>query len=299
MNNLKYSLLIVFAAFIWGSAFVAQSIGMDYIGPFTFNSIRFIIGGIVLLPVIMIMERLKKKTGREPSETLPFKSYLQGGMICGTILCIASSLQQYGIQFTTAGKSGFITALYVIFVPLFGLFLHKRPTWIMWLGAVLSVAGMYMLCVSETMTINFGDLLTLICAVFFACHIISIGHFAHKLDGILLSCIQFFTAGIISGLVALFTETADPGNIISASLPILYAGVLSCGVAYTLQAVAESKVDPVLCSILFSLESVFSVLTAWIVLGEKLTLNEITGCILVFAAVLIVQLAPNKNSGRN
>ena len=309
MKNLKYSLLIVLAAFIWGSAFVAQSVGMNYIGPFTFGMSRFIIGSIVLIPVILISDRLKKTSGgtentfessiSEKSDIpMPFtglsskKRLILGGIICGIILCIASSFQQVGIQYTSAGKSGFITSLYVILVPIFGLFLRQKVTFIMWLGALISLAGMYLLCISETMSVNIGDVLTFFCAVFFAVHIIVVGRFAPFVDGIKLSCIQFFIAGVLSTFAAFIFEEPDPGKMLEALIPILYAGVLSCGVAFTLQTIAQKKVNPVLCSLLFSLESVFSVLTAWVILHDTLSVKEIFGCILVFAAVVLVQVAP-------
>ena len=304
MKDLKYSLLIVLAAFIWGSAFVAQSVGMKFIGPFTFGMVRFLIGGTVLIPVILIFDKKKSADGANESisgssiANIPFKNapaskrLILGGIICGTVLCTASSFQQVGIQYTTAGKSGFITSLYVILVPLFGIFLHEKTNFITWLGAIISLVGMYLLCISDTMTLNIGDILTFFCAVFFAVHIIVVGRFAPFVDGIKLSCIQFYVAGILSTVMAFIFETPDLEMIIEAALPILYAGVLSCGVAFTLQTVAQRKVEPILCSLLFSLESVFSVLTAWIILHDTLSANEITGCILVFTAVVLVQVAP-------
>ncbi|MCR5324707.1 MAG: DMT family transporter [Lachnospiraceae bacterium] len=339
MKNLKYSLLIVLAAFIWGSAFVAQSVGMNYIGPFTFGMARFYIGSLVLVPVIMVFDRKKQssvdndvagddltsgiseKSAKIPKDlinisedsamiseesvkakadlsSIPFKNLatrerlILGGILCGTVLCIASSFQQVGIQYTTAGKSGFITSLYVILVPIFGIILHEKATAVMWIGALISLAGMYLLCISETMSVNAGDVLTFFCAVFFAVHIIVVGRFAPFVDGIKLSCIQFFVAGIISTVLAFIFEKPDPSMMLQAAIPILYAGVLSCGVAFTLQTIAQKKVNPVLCSLLFSLESVFSVLTAWLILHDTLSIKEIIGCILVFAAVVLVQVAP-------
>ena len=287
MKDFKYSLLIVLAAFIWGSAFVAQSVGMNYIGPFTFGMARFFIGGIVLIPVTLIFG--KKKNGSEDENA---NRLLLGGIICGIVLCTASSFQQVGIQFTSPGKSGFITSLYVILVPIFGLFLRNKSTLVMWIGALISLAGMYLLCISETMSVNKGDVLTFFCAVFFAVHIIVVGRFAPFVDGVRLSCIQFFVAGIISTVLAFVFEKPDPAMMLEAAVPILYAGVLSCGVAFTLQTIAQRKVNPVLCSLLFSLESVFSVLTAWVIMHETLTIKEIIGCVLVFGAVVMVQIAP-------
>ncbi|MCR5766981.1 MAG: DMT family transporter [Lachnospiraceae bacterium] len=311
MKDLKYSLLIVLAAFIWGSAFVAQSVGMNYIGPFTFGMARFFIGGIVLIPVALIFKRKNDDKNENDDSTndvnsnsgnnagtIPFRNSTEttrlilGGIICGIVLCTASSFQQVGIQFTSPGKSGFITSLYVILVPIFGLFLHNRSTAVMWIGALISLLGMYLLCISETMSVNKGDVLTFFCAVFFAVHIIVVGRFAPFVDGIRLSCIQFFVAGIISTVLAFVFEKPDPAMMLEAAVPILYAGVLSCGVAFTLQTIAQRKVNPVLCSLLFSLESVFSVLTAWVIMHETLTIKEIIGCVLVFGAVVLVQIAP-------
>lgn len=318
MKSFKFSLLIVLAAFIWGSAFVAQSVGMDYIGPFMFNAFRFTIGGIVLIPVVIIAGRAKERrhagttgslsdlsgnddqtaTSVTAKSEIPFASFSDTkrliicGIICGIILCTASSFQQVGIQYTTPGKSGFITSLYVIMVPLFGLFTKEKPSVIMWLGALISMIGMYLLCVSESLSLNKGDILTFSCAVCFAIHIIVIGRFAPYIDGIKLSCVQFFTAGVISSVIAPIVEDLNVEMLFKAAVPILYAGVLSCGVAFTLQTIAQQKVNPVLCSLLFSLESVFSVLTSWIVLHERLSAKEIIGCILVFSAVVLVQIAP-------
>lgn len=283
MKSLKSNLLLMLAAIIWGSSFVAQSVGVGYVGPFTFNGVRFIIGGIVLLPVIA----LRSKT----SPSSPSKHHtLKYGMICGIILVIASSLQQVGIIYTTAGKSGFITALYVILVPFIGLFLGKRSTAMLWISAVLAVGGMYLLCLSESMTINKGDVLTLICAVCFSFHILAVDTFGPHVDGVRLSCTQFFTAGIISMIIAIATEDIALSAILSAYIPLLYSGVMSCGVAYTLQIIGQKNTSPVIASIILSLESVFAVITAWIILGDSLTIRELLGCVIMFAAIVLAQL---------
>ena len=308
MKNLKFNLLLVLAAFIWGAAFVAQSAGMEYIGPFTFNGIRFIIGGITLLPVVLI-RRKRSRTGTPgnikatdcdsgASESAgQVRTTIRSGIICGCVLAVASSFQQVGIIYTSAGKAGFITALYVIMVPIFGLLLFKRRSGVqLWIGAALAVVGMYFLCLSGGMSVNKGDILVFICAIFFTLHILTVDKLAPAVDGISLSCVQFFTAGILCSLVVPFTETVSLSSVIDAAVPLLYTGVLSCGVAYTLQVVGQKRTSPVLASLLLSLESVFSVITAWIILGDAMSGREILGCLLVFAAIVLAQLPGRKGA---
>lgn len=295
LNNL----LLVLTAFIWGCAFVAQSVGMDYVGPFTFNAVRSILGGIALLPVIFVMNRGKnRREGLPDGETAEStekrrqgrKTLILGGICCGTALAAASSLQQIGIMYTSAGKAGFITALYILIVPVTGIFLGKRAGKRVWIGVVLAVAGMYFLCISDGFFIAKGDLYVLLCALGFSGHILVIDHFSPKVDGVQMSCIQFFVSGILCGIPALLFEQPQIGGVLSAWMPILYAGVLSSGVGYTLQIVAQKKTDPTVASLLMSLESVFSVLAGWVILGEKLSGRETFGCVLVFAAVILAQL---------
>lgn len=277
------SLLLLLTAIIWGSAFVAQSVGMDYVEPFTFTCTRSIIGGLVLIPCIFILG--KWKCG------FATKAEWIGGICCGVALCAASNFQQIGMAYTTVGKAGFITALYVVIVPIFGLFMKKRVSVLIWLCVALSVSGLYLLCMPKGgFVLAFGDLLVLICAVLFSIHILVIDYFSPKGDGVVISCIQFFTCGILSGVCMLFTETPTLSNVMGAKWAILYAGVLSSGVAYTLQVVAQKNVNPTVASLIMCLESVVAVLAGWLILGENLTTREIFGCVLMFVAIVLAQL---------
>ena len=291
-KQLGNSLLLLLTATIWGSAFVAQSVGMEHVGPFTFTFSRSIIGGIVLLPCILLLGKWKKGFAT--------KVEWIGGICCGTALCVASNFQQVGIQFTTVGKAGFITALYVVLVPIFGLFLKKRVPILIWGCVGLSVVGLYLLCMpTGAFTLALGDLLVLICAVLFTVHILVIDYFSPKGDGVVISCIQFFTCGVLSGIPMLFFENPSVGNMLDAKWAILYAGVLSSGVAYTLQVVAQKNVNPTIASLIMCLESVVAVLAGWIVLGQDMSSREILGCVLMFVAIVLAQLpVPEKTKVR-
>lgn len=288
------NILLALTALIWGSAFVAQSVGMDYLGPFTFNSIRSLMGGIVLLPVIIIMKRQRRKSRQEETSSGDRKTLIIGGICCGIALAAASSLQQIGIVYTSAGKAGFITALYILIVPIMGLFLGRRVGLKVWIGVALAVAGMYFLCITDGFSISKGDFLVFLCAIVFSVHILVIDHFAPKVDGVALSCIQFFVSGILCAVPMLVQEQPQMDAILAAWMPLAYAGVLSSGVAYTLQVIAQKNTDPTVASLLLSLESVFSVLTGWVILGERLSGRELFGCALVFAAVLLAQIPGRK-----
>lgn len=288
------NILLALTALIWGSAFVAQSVGMDYLGPFTFNSIRSLMGGIVLLPVIIIMKRQRRKSRQEETSSGDRKTLIIGGICCGIALAAASSLQQIGIVYTSAGKAGFITALYILIVPIMGLFLGRRVGLKVWIGVALAVAGMYFLCITDGFSISKGDFLVFLCAIVFSVHILVIDHFAPKVDGVALSCIQFFVSGILCAVPMLVQEQPQMDAILAAWMPLAYAGVLSSGVAYTLQVIAQKNTDPTVASLLLSLESVFSVLTGWVILGEHLSGRELFGCALVFAAVLLAQIPGRK-----
>ncbi|MCC8104350.1 MAG: DMT family transporter [Clostridiales bacterium] len=315
-KSLCNPLLLLLTAAIWGAAFVAQSVGMDYVEPFTFNFARSIIGGIVLLPCIAFLD--KKKSRESESSTQKKKksehsapeqrmncakpagdqntdrrTLALGGVCCGAALFVASSLQQIGIQYTTVGKAGFITAMYIILVPVFGIFRKKKVGAKIWLCVLLAVAGLYLLCMTEGITVGSGDLLVLLCAAVFAVHILVIDHFSPLTDGVRLSCIQFFVCGLLSGVGMLLFETPSIGAILQAWLPIGYAGVLSCGVVYTLQIVAQKGMDPTVASLILSMESVFSVLFGWLLLGQSLVPRELSGCVLMFAAIILAQL-PDK-----
>lgn len=285
-GQMRNSLLLLLTAFIWGAAFVAQSVGGEAVGCFTFNGVRSLIGALVLLPVIWLMDAKKK----EDQKTL-----ITGGICCGVMLCIASNFQQFGISFTTVGKAGFITAMYILIVPILGLFMKKKPGLQVWLGVVLAVMGLYLLCMtSESFSLSKGDFLVLICAGFFSLHILIIDYFSPKVDGVRMSCIQFLVCGILSMVMAFIFETPEVSVILSGWLPILYAGVLSCGVAYTLQIVGQKNMDPTVASLILSLESVFSVLAGWLILNQTLSLRELSGCVLMFLAIILAQL-PQKN----
>lgn len=295
-EKIRNSILLLLTAVIWGTAFVAQSVGMDYIGPFTFNAARFLIGGTVLIPLIVYRSKknplLKNQTLEEKRKNQ--KTAWIGGVCCGIALCGASLLQQMGIQHTTVGKAGFITTLYIIIVPLIELFFGKKIAKKIWLGAVMAVIGLYLLCINENFSIGKGDFLILVCAILFAIHILIIDHFSPKADGVVLSAIQFFVSGFISVIGAILVENPNPAAMLDAIVPILYAGVMSCGVAYTLQVIGQKNISPTVASMILSLESVIFVLAGWIILGEALSAKEIVGCVIVFMAVVLVQLPEKK-----
>ena len=309
-KKLRGDLMLMLAAMIWGSAFVAQKSGADLMGPIAFNGMRILIGGLVLLPVISIMDRLKgrKNAGGEDGAAIPmtkeekraaWKNAFKGGILCGLALATAAGMQQLGICYTTAGKAGFITALYVVIVPIFGLiFLRKRVRPVIWLCVIASAVGLYLLCIPAGggfSHLNKGDMLMPVCAILFAVHILIIDNFSPKVDGVRLSCIQFLTAGILSlcfiwvdPLIGFSLPTLSA--VVSNWLPLLYTGVLSCGVAYTFQVVAQADTDPTVASMILCLESVFAVIAGMLLLGESMSIREIIGCIIMFAAIVVAQL---------
>lgn len=290
----KNAFMLILTAFIWGTAFVAQSVGMDYLGPFTFNGVRSLIGGVALIPCIWILQKLNDKS--DPvTEERNRKDLLIGGISCGVLLFAASSLQQVGIQYTTAGKAGFITAFYIVFVPVLGIFLGKKIGWKVWTAVILALAGLYFLCITERFTIGKGDIFLFACALVFSLHILVIDYFSPKVEGVKMSCIQFLVCGIISLPFMFLLEIPKMGAIVDAAWPLLYAGVLSCGVAYTLQIIGQKNVNPAIASLILSLESCFSVLAGWVILGEKLSVRESIGCILMFAAIILAQLPDKKD----
>ena len=288
---MKNNILLVLTALIWGCAFVAQSVGMDYVGPFTFNMARFLIGAIVLLPVIWFMDR-QWKTGAEKGAGQ--KTLIIGGICCGIALAVASTLQQWGILFTTVGKAGFITAMYIVIVPLLGIFIGKKVRPLIIGCVAIAVVGFYFLCMTESLRLGLGDFLVLLCAIAFSIHILVIDHFSPKVDGVKMSAIQFLTAAIISAVPTLLWEQPVFTEILQAWQPVLYAGIMSCGVAYTLQIIAQKNADPTVASLLLSLESVFSVLAGWVLLGQGLSIKEMFGCVLIFCAIILAQLPEKK-----
>ena len=295
-KKMQSNILLLLTAIIWGSAFVAQKSGMDYVEPFTFNGIRTFIGGLVLIPVIFFVE--KKNPPEEISreeKTKKNKELLIGGICCGLALFAASSLQQFGVSYTTAGKAGFITTLYVVFVPIISVLLRKKVRPIMWLCVAMGAVGLYLLCMTDaSFRLTFGDTLVLLCAVAFAVHILTVDHFSPKMDGIKLSCIQFLTVGIVSMVCMFIFEHPDIHAILDCAVPILYAGMLSCGLGYTFQVVAQKHAEPTVASLLMSLESVFAVVFGALLLHETMSMRELSGCLIIFIAVIISQLPEKK-----
>lgn len=308
-RQIRNSLLLVLTALIWGSAFVAQRKGGDVVGPFTFNGIRSFIGSAVLVPVILVLNRVK------PSEKIPKtraeKTVLWvGGACCGTILFLASSAQQLGMYMgTSAGKAGFLTACYILLVPILSLFLKKKCGWNIWVGMGITVIGLYLLCMTDSLRFQASDLMVLLCALLFAVHILVIDYFSPLVDGVRLSCIQFLVCGILSMIPMFFVEMqhslsgivvwAQNLQSLDAWIPILYAGILSCGVGYTLQIIGQNGLNPTLASMLMSLESVFSVLAGWLILQEKMELRQLGGCALIFVAILLAQMPVDKFRKKN
>ncbi len=294
-NPVRQIVFPILAAAIWGTAFVAQSVSTDHVGPFTFNALRSIIAFFVLLGLCVVFAKIRRAKN-QASQTRSKKDLILGGVCCGVVLAVAANFQQAGLGDTAPGKAGFITALYVVLVPVLGIFLRRRASLPVWIGAVLAVAGLYLLCIKENFGIQASDLLVLCCAFVFALHIMVIDHFAQKVDGVELSCLQFLTAAIVSGIGAAIFETVDWAGVWQCILPILYVGVFSSGVAYTLQILAQKDSDPTVVSILLSLESVFSVLAGALILGDKLSGREYLGCALMFAAVILAQLPEPKRN---
>ncbi len=286
MSKLKSNLLLALAAFIWGIAFVAQSVSMDHIGPWTFTCIRNFIAAATLY---ILMPLLNKMTGSEDKSTNKKEIWI-GGICCGIALAVASMFQQTGIIYTTVGKAGFLTALYTVIVPILSLFLGKKSKWNVYVAVGISIIGMYYLCMNEDFSIAYGDVLVLICALMFAFHIMIVDHFVQKIDGIKLSCIQFLTSGLFCLIPMLVFEKPDLTNIFAAAVPILYAGILSSGAGYTLQIVGQKGADPSIAGMILSLESVFAALAGTLLLHEVLSLRELFGCILVFMAIIFSQI---------
>lgn len=308
-NSLKGSLLLFLGAFIWGTTFIAQSVGVNHLNAFAFNCIRNFIGVIALLPVLLWQICTKPKNMNSVQEIdssanslyqnikeIFSKDLLIGGLICGTALCIASNFQQLGIAYSTVGKSAFITALYIVLVPLMGLFFKKKLSIQIWIGVILAMIGLYLLCMKdEVFVLSTGDIYLLLCAFFFTIQITAVDHFAPKVNCVALSMMQFFVTAILSGIGMIFTKIPTWADITAAAIPLLYAGVLSCGIAYTLQIVGQKYLSATVATLIMSLESVFAALAGWLILNELLSTKELIGCGLVFAAVILTQIpAPSK-----
>lgn len=294
MKNWLGSGMLLLTAIIWGVAFVAQSVGMDYVEPFTFNFARYMIGSVVLLPFLGLGNPKKKGDAENKEDAASKKKVMKksilGGIGCGILLCVASMLQQFGIMYTNVvGKAGFITALYIILVPVLGIFLRKKTKPLVWLCVVISVAGLYLLCVSDGYRLEVADIFLLACALFFAVHIIFIDFISPGTNGVLISCVQFFVAGMLCMVAMLLFETPSFAGILKAYIPILYTGVLSCGVAYTFQILGQKYVEPTKASLILCLESVVSVLAGWLLLQQSMSLRELIGCVVMFAAIIMAQ----------
>lgn len=308
-RNWRSPLLLLLTATIWGVAFVAQSVGMDYVKPFTFNGVRSLLGAAVLVPLIFLLGHRKDeridaadspKKGAKDSEGKDSegkdstgestKTLWLGGILCGICLCVASSLQQIGIQYTTAGKAGFLTAMYIIIVPVLGIFVGKKLNPSVGISILMATVGLYLLSIKDGFSIGNGDIYVILCAIVFAVHIMVIDYFSPKCNGVKLSCIQFLVCGILCMIVALIFEKPQLDQILDAWLPIAYAGIMSCGVAYTLQIIGQKNMNPTVASLILSLESVISVLAGWVILHQALSARELVGCVIMFTAIILAQL---------
>lgn len=299
-KQLRGGAMLMLTALIWGTAFVAQSVGMDYLGPCAFTATRNFIGCVALLPVIALASRLRSGAQPEEAAPAPGKKALFGwGAACGLLLGGATLLQQAGMQTASAGKAGFLTALYIVIVPVLGIFLGRRPGLKVWMGVVLALVGAYLLSVKGGAGIASGDLLVIASAVVFSLHILVIDSVPAGVDGVRLSCVQFLVAGAFALVLALFLESFTWRDILSAWVPLLYTGVVSSGVGYTLQILGQRTVNPTVACLILSLESVFAALAGWAILGQALSLRELFGCALVFVAVILAQLPRKKGRAIN
>ena len=291
MKNRKLlgNLLLLLTAMIWGTAFVAQRVGMDSIEPITFNAARMWLAAVAIGSAAFLTRRNRQK-GQAPNNAEKQITAV-GGICCGTFLTAASLFQQMGIVYTTAGKAGFITALYMLFVPILSFILFKKKnTWLVWTGVLIGVIGMYLLCITDGFSLTYGDMLVCICALLFSCHILCCDHFVRLGNPLFISAIQFTTVAVISSVAAFIAEEPSWQKVISAAIPILYCGIVSGGIGYTLQMIAQKYTDPTIASLLMSLESVFAVIAGALLLGERMTARELAGCIIMFAAIVLVQI---------
>lgn len=285
---MKSNLLLLLTAVIWGFAFVAQRAGMEFIGPFTFNTARFTLGSLSLIPLLLINQR--RKFEKEKFLSLNDKKLLYGGLSAGTVLFLGATFQQGGLVSTDAGKAGFITGFYVILVPILGLFISQKTSLLTWLGAFVAIVGLYFLSVNETFDINIGDVLVLIGSFFWAIQILVIGYYSNKVDPFQLAFSQFVVCAVFSFIAALISETIILQNILLAYLPILYAGLFSVGIAFTIQVVAQREAHPANAAIIMSLEAVFAVIGGWMILNESIPLRGLFGCVMMLIGMILSQL---------
>lgn len=287
MSVLKSNLLLLLAAAIWGFAFVAQRVGMEYVGPFTFNGVRFALGSLSLVPLMLFY---KKNPQDKSSKEQSLKHVMGAGLLAGAVLFMGASLQQIGLVYTTAGKAAFITCLYIVLVPLVGIFLKQYVSMSTWLGSIIAVAGLYLLCVKDSFSISYGEFLELVGALFWAVHILVIDHFSRKVDVLKLSFFQFITCSMMSLITAFFIETISSNTLSQALMPILYGGICSVGIAYTLQVVGQKNAQPSHAAIILSMETVFATIGGWMILNETLGTRELLGCIIMLVGMLLSQL---------
>ena len=286
----KANTLLMLTAVIWGTAFVAQRVGMNYVGPLTFNGIRFALGTMVLFPLAIMQKNANARGAENIVVPLLTRPAVYGGILAGIVLFSGATLQQIGLIYTTAGKAGFITGLYVIIVPILGLLWGHRPGWGGWLGAFLASIGLYLLSVTEALTFAPGDLWELFGAFFWAAHILILNHLSPKANGIRLACTQYAVCSFLSLIIAFFTESTSLNSLYGAFIPILYGGILSVGIAYTLQVIAQRHAPPIHVAIILSLEAVFAALAGWIMLGEILSTRGLVGCMLMLAGMITAQI---------
>lgn len=283
-------LFLFLAALVWGLGFVSQSVGANYLSAFAFNSLRFPLAFLVLIPLLLV----RKKTNKS-EYTKSKRTALAGGILCGIMLFLASTFQQLAMTDSSTGKAGFITAFYIVLVPIFGLFVKKRTNLFIWIAVILALIGLFFLCIKDSFTLSASDISLFICAALYALHILIIDYFSPMVDSVLLSWLQFAVTSICSLLCMFIFEGAPSlSNITSASIPILYAGIMSCGIGYTFQIIGQNNVNPAIASVLLSLESCISAIAGALILGQLLSLRELIGCIFMFAAVLITQINPPK-----
>lgn len=296
VNRIRQNVFPVLAALIWGTAFVAQSVGADYVEPFTFNAARAAIAFLFLLVLCIVLRAQRKKSSAAETRPTSKRELAIAGTCCGVALTVATNLQQKGLETTSSGKAGFITALYIVIVPIMGIFLKKKAPKTIWISVVLAVAGLYCLCITEEFAITSGDFYILLCALCFSAHILVIDHFTQKVDGVEMSCVQFLVVTILSSIGMILTETPSLEAVLTCIGPILYVGIFSSGVAYTLQILAQKDSNPTVVSLLLSLESVFATLAGAVILKDQMSGKEYFGCVLMLAAVVLAQLPERKKA---